>query len=89
MLLGADVGEDHGGEEKHGRSARGQLAEQVARARGAEHRTSATAENDAHAFLAGLQQDQDDEGDTGNDVNGDHQCVQGNTSRYIMPERSG
>lgn len=80
MLLRADIRENHGGKEKNRRRSGGQFAEQAARAGGTEDGSAATAEDYPHPFLAGLQQDENDKGDTGNDMYGDHQGVQENTS---------
>lgn len=80
MLLRADVGKNHGGKKKHGRRSGGQLAEQTTRTGGSENGASATTEDYTHALLAGLQQDENDKGDTGNDMYGYHQGVQENTS---------
>jgi hypothetical protein len=80
VLLRADVRENDGGEEKHGRRSGSQLAEQIAGAGGTENGTSATTEDYPHALFAGLQQYEDDKGDTGNYMYGNHQGVQKNTS---------
>jgi hypothetical protein len=80
VLLRADVRKNHGGQKKHGRRSGSQLAEQIAGTGGSENGAAATAEDYPHALLAGLQQDENDKGDTGNDMYGYHQGVQKNTS---------
>lgn len=80
MLLRAHIRENHGGQKKHGRRSGSQFAEQITGTGGSENRSAATTEDYSHALFAGLQQDENDKGDTGNDMYGYHQGVQKNTS---------
>ena len=76
-----------GRDDKQYRHESGHLGQQTARTGAAEYGGVAAAENDAHYFLARLEQDKDNEGYTYDDMQGKNQGLHGGNSSagWTMP----
>ena len=76
-----------GRDDKQYRHESGHLGQQTARTGAAEFGGVAAAENDAHSFLARLEQDKDNEGYTYDDMQGKNQGLHGGNSSagWTMP----
>ena len=76
-----------GRDDKQYRHESGHLGQQTARTGAAEYGGVAAAENDAHSFLARLEQDKDNEGYTYDDMQGKNQGLHGGNSSagWTMP----